>query len=76
MIKFKQPGFRGFIAYIFGFIFLTLLIYLAIPFFFNYEKNKIDIEKKIYSSFGLNINLTERAKYNFFPSPRLNLYNA
>ena len=60
MIKLTQPGFRSFIAYIFGFIFLTLLIYLAIPLFFNYEKNKSIIEKKIYANFGLNISLTEK----------------
>ena len=75
MIKLKEPGFRSFITYIFGFIFFTLFIYLSIPFFFNYEKNKLVIEKKIYKNFGLNIKLNEKVKYNFFPSPRLNLYS-
>ena len=75
MIKLNQPGFKSFIVYVFSFIFLTLFTYLIIPFFFDYKNNKLDIEKKILNSFGLNLNLTSKAKYNIFPSPRLNLKN-
>ena len=73
MINLKQPGFRSFITYIFSFIFLTLFIYLGIPFFYNYENFKSDIEKKLFYNFGINLNFPVKAKYNFFPSPRLNL---
>ena len=75
MIIFRQTGLKSFITYVFSFIFLTLFIYLGIPFFFEYENNKSDLEKKIFNNFGLNLNLTSKAKYNIFPSPRLNLKN-
>ena len=75
MIIFRQTGLKSFITYVFSFIFLTLFIYLGIPFFFEYENNKSDLEKKIFKNFGLNLNLTSKAKYNIFPSPRLNLKN-
>ena len=75
MIGFNQPGLKSFVTYVFSFIFLTLFIYLGIPFFFDYKSNKSDLEKKIFENFGLNLNFTSKAKYNIFPSPRLNLQN-
>ena len=75
MIRLNQPGLKSFVIYVFSFIFLTLFIYLGIPFFFDYKSNKSDLEKKIFENFGLNLNFTSKAKYNIFPSPRLNLKN-
>ena len=75
MITLNQPGFKSFIAYVLSFIFLTLFIYLGIPFFFDYKNNKSVLEKKIHNNFGLHLKLTSKVKYNFFPSPRLNLQN-
>ena len=75
MIKLNQPGIISFVTYVFSFIFLALFIYLGIPFFFDYKSNKSDLEKKIFENFGLNLNFTTEAKYNIFPSPRLNLEN-
>jgi len=75
MIRINQPGFKSFIFYVFSFIFLTLFIYLGIPFFFDYKNNQSDLEKKIFENFDLNLSLTSKVKYNIFPSPRLNLEN-
>ena len=75
MIGLNQPGLKSFVFYVFGFIFLTLFIYLGIPFFFDYKSNQSDLEKKIFENFGLNLSLTSKTKYNIFPSPRLNLKN-
>ena len=75
MIGLNQPGLKSFVIYVFSFIFLTLFIYLGLPFFFDYKSNKSDLEKKIFENFGLNLNITNKAKYNIFPSPRLNLEN-
>ena len=75
MIIFRQTGLKSFITYVFSFIFLTLFVYLGIHFFFDYKSNTLDLEKKIFENFGLNLNLTSTAKYNIFPSPRLNLKN-
>ena len=72
MIKLlNRLDFRRFLTYVFGFIFFTLFIYLSIPFFFNYEDNKDKIEKKIFKEFGLNVNITDKVRYNFLPSPRI-----
>ena len=69
MIGFNQPGLKSFVIYVFSFIFLTLFIYLGIPFFFDYKSNKSDLEKKLFENFGLNLNITSKIKYNIFPSP-------
>jgi len=75
MIRINQPGFKSFVFYVFSFIFLTLFIYLGIPFFFDYKNNQSDLEKKIFENFDLNLSFTSKVKYNIFPSPRLNLKN-
>ena len=75
MIRINQPGLRSFVFYAFSFIFLTLFIYLGIPFFFDYKNNQSDLEKKIFENFDLNLSFTSKVKYNIFPSPRLNLKN-
>ena len=75
MISINQPGLKSFVFYVFSFIFLTLFIYLGIPFFFDYKNNQSDLEKKIFENFDLNLSLTSKVKYNIFPSPRLNLKN-
>ena len=75
MIRINQPGLKSFVFYVFSFIFLTLFIYLGIPFFFDYKNNQSDLEKKIFENFGLNLSFTSKAKYNIFPSPRLNIKN-
>ena len=75
MIKINQPGLKSFVFYVFGFIFLTLFIYLGIPFFFDYKNNQSDLERKIFENFDLNLSFTSKVKYNIFPSPRLNLKN-
>ncbi len=75
MIRINQPGLKNFVIYVFSFIFLTLFIYLGIPFFFDYKNNQSDLEKRIFENFDLNLSFTSKAKYNIFPSPRLNLKN-
>ena len=71
----NQPGFKSFVVYVFSFIFLTLFIYLGIPFYFDYKNNQSDLERKIFENFDLNLSFTSKVKYNIFPSPRLNLKN-
>ena len=75
MIRINQPGLKSFVFYVFSFIFLTLFIYLGIPFFFDYKNNQSDLERKIFENFDLNLSFTSKVKYNIFPSPRLNLKN-
>jgi len=51
------------------------LVYLSIPFFFDYKNNKSVIEKKVSNNFNLNINMKSEVKYSIFPSPRIKLYD-
>ena len=76
MKKSELKRYKRFTANVIGFIGVILLIYLSVPFFFDYEKNRQVIEKKILHNFGLNIKAKDKTKYSFLPSPRINLYNA
>ena len=76
MKKRELKKYKRFIGYAVSFIGLIFFIYLSIPYFFNYEKNKLVLQKKILHNFSLNINITDKAKYSIFPNPRINLYNA
>ena len=75
MKKSELKRYKRFTANVIGFIGVILLIYLSVPFFFDYEKNRQVIEKKILHNFGLNIKAKDKTKYSFLPSPRINLYN-
>ena len=55
-----------------GFIFFGL-IYLSIPYFFNYEKNYI--KKIICTKNNIICDIEGSIKYSFFPTPRVNIKN-
>ena len=67
MIKLSQPGFKSFITYVLSFVLLTLLIYLGIPFFFNYENNKSVLEKKYIMTLDYILILLVKQNIIFFP---------
>jgi len=67
--------YKFFVLYVVGFISLTLLIYLTIPFFFNYNSYKGNIEKKIFTNFNLKAEIEGQIKYTFIPSPRISIKN-
>ena len=73
MKKRELKKYIRFTGYAVGFVGLIFFLYLSIPYFFDYEKNKLIIQKKIYNNFNLNINIVNetKAKYSAFPSPRL-----
>ena len=71
--KQEIPNYKRYISYVLGFVVLSLIIYLSIPFFFNYLSIKDDLEKKIYNNFGITVILSESINYNFIPSPRLTI---
>ena len=57
--------------YILPFVFLLIIIYLSIPFFFNYAQVSENIRLKFENHFNLKIKVTSKIKYKIFPSPRL-----
>ena len=54
----------------------TLLIYLSIPVFYNYETLQIELQNKINKEFDLNIQLSKEIKYRFFPKPYFEVTNS
>ena len=50
-----------------------LIIYLSLPIFYHYDKNKI--EKIVCNGLNVECLIQGDIKYNFFPSPRLNINN-
>ena len=54
-------------------VLLVLLIYLIIPFFFNYSKFKNILQDKIFLNFGTKIIVAGDIKYHFLPTPRLRI---
>ena len=49
------------------------LIYLSIPFFFNYEKTII--KNKVCKDYNVDCLIKGPIKYNFIPSPRIKIKN-
>jgi len=70
------PNYKSYVSYVLGFIILSVLIYLSIPFFFNYLSIKKDLENRIYNNFGLEVILSDNINYNFIPSPRLIIHDS
>jgi len=64
--KLKHVG-----AYFFSSLFFILIVYLSIPWFFEFNKSKI--EDKICQDIKLKCTINGSLKYSFFPSPRLKL---
>ena len=67
--RFKK--YKSFYFYSINFSILGCLVYLIIPFFFNYEKS--DIEKRICNGLNVKCYIEGNIKYSFFPSPRLKI---
>ena len=64
--------FKNFTVYLISFIFLTIIIYLNIPNFFNYDKSFLN---KACENFNLNCMAESEIGYTFIPTPRLELKN-
>ena len=67
----KIKRYKHISLYILPFVFLLIIIYLSIPFFFNYAQVSENIRLKFENHFNLKIKITSKIKYKIFPSPRL-----
>ncbi len=65
-----------FIRYLFAVFFVATLLFLIIPYFFDYKKKEILISGQLFQSYGLKINEIETIKYQPFPTPHLRLINS
>jgi len=70
-IKFVEK--KKTITYTFGIFIILIVAYLNIPAFYKFDK--LSIEKKICENINIKCSIEGAIKYNFFPSPRLNIKN-
>ena len=64
---------KYFLTYLAGAILLSAFIYLAIPWFFKYEKSKF--ENLVCKGFDFECIIDGKINYSFFPSPRIKFNN-
>jgi len=69
---FVSKIFKKFSIYIISFIFFSIIVYLNIPNFFDYEKSLLN---KTCKNFNLNCISESEIEYTFIPSPRLVIKN-
>tara|TARA_B100000674_G_scaffold484971_1_gene491136 strand:+ start:708 stop:2054 length:1347 start_codon:yes stop_codon:yes gene_type:complete len=64
-----------FIRYLFGIFFISSVLFLFIPKFFDYEEKKDIYKNYISQNYGLNIKNIKNIKFSSFPTPHLELMN-
>ena len=69
-------NFIFFLRYLFGIFFISVILFLSIPHFFDYKKKDEIIKKYLLESYGLQLLNYENIKYNSFPIPSLDIQNA
>ena len=65
-----------FLRYLFGIFFISVVIFLSIPYFFDFKKNDIIIKNYLFQSYGLDINKYDNIKYHALPRPYIEIQNA
>ena len=65
-----------FLRHLFAIFFASIVIFLSVPYFFDLNKKDATIKNHLLNSYGLKLNNYENIKYNFLPTPNLNIQNA
>ncbi len=65
--------FLFFLRYLFAIFFVSILLFLLIPQFFDYKKKEKIIKSYLFQNYGLNIKNIEKIEYNPLPAPNLQL---
>jgi hypothetical protein len=65
-----------FLRYLFGIFFISVVLFLLIPYFLDFKKNDEVIKNYLLESYGLKLNKYENIKYNSLPTPNLEIQNA
>ena len=71
MIKIKKNNNFFLIIIALIVLFFSITIFLSIPVLFNYKSIERQIEKKIYSTFNINLKILDDVNYQFIPHPHL-----
>ena len=69
---FSLKKFKNFTAYTIGFVFISIIVFLNIPNFFDYDKSLLN---KACRNFNLNCITENKIGYTFIPTPRLEIKN-
>ncbi len=64
-----------FLRYLFVIFFISSILFLTIPFFFDLEKKDKVIKKFLLEKYGLSVSSYENIKYNILPTPNLEIKN-
>jgi hypothetical protein len=64
-----------FLRYLFGIFFISVVLFLSIPHYFDLKKKDEVIKNYLLESYGLTLNDYEDIKYNSLPKPNLELQN-
>jgi len=64
-----------FLRYLFGIFFISVVVFLSIPHFFDLKKKDEIIKNYLLESYGLTLNDYEDIKYNSLPKPNLEIQN-
>jgi hypothetical protein len=65
-----------FLRHLLGIFFISIILFLLIPNFFDFKKNDKFIKSHLLENYGLKLNKYESVKYNFMPVPSLEFQNA
>ncbi len=67
--------FLFYLKYLFLIFFITTLVFLLIPKFYNYEDKQIFIKEHLLQNYNLNIKDIKKIQYNILPLPNIELNN-
>ena len=67
--------FLFFLRYLFGIFFISSVLFLSIPQFFDFKKKDKFIKDHLLESYGLKLLKYENIEYNVFPFPNLEIQN-
>ena len=62
-----------FLRYLFVIFFVALVIFLSVPYFFDYKKKKTIIKSYLLKNYSLDIQTMENIKFSSFPIPNLKM---
>lgn len=65
-----------FLRYLLAIFVVSLGVFVAIPYFFDYEKRAKTLKEFLFNNYGFKLKDYETIKFNFFPLPNLNIQSA
>jgi hypothetical protein len=65
-----------FLRHLLGIFFISVLLFLTIPYLFDFQKQDEVIKNLLLKNYSLKLNNYESIKYNFLPTPNLEILNA